>query len=82
MTAAICFSKHSIVDVWQGSEYASSSEYIRILNMSLVLNVLEFWTCQSSEYASGFEHAKILNMPEFEICQGYTGFKYALIISE
>ena len=38
----------SIIDVWQGSDYASGSEYPmvlqpRILNMSLFLNVLEFW---------------------------------------
>ena len=55
------FSKHSIADVWQGSEYASSSDYPRILNMSLVLNVPKFWINQGSEFASGFECVLVLN---------------------
>ena len=41
-----CFSKHSIGNVWQGSKYASGSEYTRVLNVSLVLNVPELWICQ------------------------------------
>ena len=76
--AVSCFSKCSIVDVWQGFEYAYGSEYPRILNMSLVLNVPEFWIYQGSEYASGFEYARILSIPEFGICQGYTGFRICL----
>ena len=35
--------KGSIVDVWECSEYASGSEYTRVLNVSLVLNILVFW---------------------------------------
>ena len=60
--AICCFSKLSIVDVQQGSEYACGSEYPKILNMSLVLNVSVFCMYRSSEYASGFEYARILNI--------------------
>ena len=74
------FSKCSIADVWQGSDYASSSEYPRVLNKSLILNVLEFWIYRGFEYASSFEYAGVVNIPKFWICQGYTGFKYAWII--
>ena len=35
------------IDVWQCSEYASGSEYTRVLNMLLVLNMSEFWICLS-----------------------------------
>ena len=55
------FAKCSIVHVWQGSEYASVSnfEYSRVLNMPGVR--------QGSEYARIiFEHAWIfLNMPKY-----------------
>ena len=46
--------------------------------MSLVLNVPDFWIYQSSEYASGFEYAGIMNIPQFSICQDYTGFTICL----
>ena len=49
-----------------------------ILNMSLVLNGIEFCISQGSECASGFEYARILNIPEFWICQGYTEFRICL----
>ena len=58
--AVSCFSKRSIVDIWQGSENASGSEYQKVLNMSLVLDVPEFWIYQGSEYArvtQGLEYA-------------------------
>ena len=38
-------------DTSQGYKYASGAEYPRVLIMSLVLNVPEFWMYQSSEYA-------------------------------
>ena len=72
------FSKCSIADVWQGSDYASSSEYPRVLNKSLILNVLEFWIYRGFEYASSFEYAGVVNIPKFWICQGYTGFRICL----
>ena len=46
------------LDAWQGSEYSSNSEYARILNMTVLHNVLkkcctiDAW--QHSEYSSGF----------------------------
>ena len=43
--------KRSIVDVWQGSEYAR------------VLIISEFWIYHDSEYASGTEYTKALNIP-------------------
>ena len=49
--------------------------------MFLVLNVAEFWIYQGSEYAFGFECTRILNIPEFLICQGYTGFRICRINS-
>ena len=78
LTAVSCFLKHSIVDVWQDSEYDSVFEYLRILNMSLVLNMPEFWIYQGYEHVSRFEYARILNILEFWICQGYTGFRICL----
>ena len=44
------FAKHSIVYVWQRSDYVSVSEYTRILNMLLDLNMRGLWIYQSSEY--------------------------------
>ena len=55
--------KGSIVDIYQGSAYASGSEYAR------------FWLCQGPKYASSFwifhgsEYTRVLNMPEFWIYQ-------------
>ena len=77
--AVSCFSKRSILDAWQGSEYVSGSEYPKVLNMSLLLNMPEFldilgfwksfwfWICQ-----------RILNIPELWISQGYIGFRICL----
>ena len=53
-----CLLKHSIVDGWQDSEYASGSEYPRILNRFLVLSLPGFWIYQSSACASSFEYAR------------------------
>ena len=72
------FSKRSTADVWKDSEYASSSEYPRILEMFLLLNVPKFWIYQGSECASSFEYDRILNISEFWICQGYTGLRICL----
>ena len=47
------------------SKRGSSSEYPRILNISVVLNVREFWMFQDSENGSRFEYARILNVAEF-----------------
>ena len=60
--AVSCFSKQSILDAWQGSEYASSSEYSRVLNSSW------FWiyTWLYLEYIS--QCARVLDTPEFWIC--------------
>ena len=52
-----------IADVWHCSEYASGSEYNRVLNMLLVLNMLGFWIYQGSKYASSSKFARVLNIP-------------------
>ena len=80
--AVSCFSKHSIVDIWQGSAYASGSEYLRVLNMSLVLNVLEFWIYQGSKYASGFKYARILNNQSTEYARVTQGSECAWIFPD
>ena len=49
-TICVIFVKLSIADVWQGCEDAWSPEYIRVLNMVLVLNIPGFHICQDSEY--------------------------------
>ena len=54
--AISCFSKCSIVDVWQGSEYASGSEYSGI------------WIAHDSEHASFSECTRILDIQRFWIC--------------
>ena len=61
------FSKCSILDIWQGSKCASGFKYLRILNMSLVLNV-----------SQSFGYTRVLNTPDFWICQGYTGIRICL----
>ena len=72
------FRKMLIVDVWQGSEYASDFEYasvlniqglwinqgyeyIRVLNMLLVLNMSRFWLYhgQHARIAQGSEYARM-----------------------
>ena len=58
------FAKRSVADVWQDCEYAWGPEYIRVLNMALVLNMP--WllcTYHCSEYT------RVLNVPGFWICQ-------------
>ena len=47
IVAVRCFSKRSIVDVWQGSEYESCSEYLRVLNSPGFCICLWFWICQN-----------------------------------
>ena len=65
--AVSCFSKGSIVDVWQGSECASCSKYPRVLNLP------EFWIYQGSEYASGFEYGRMLIMPKLNMLRLHGG---------
>ena len=38
-------------------------------SMSLILNILGFWTAQDSEYVSGFRRARVLVISGFWICQ-------------
>ena len=77
----IIFAKRSIAYVWQGCQYAWDSEYTRVLNMPLVLNMPGFCICQGSEYARVLdiprfwicqvsEYVRVLNIPGFWICQG------------
>ena len=59
--------KRYIIDAWQGSEYSTDSEYIRILNMPVLHKVLkkcstiDAWN--DSEYSSSFDYGRVLNMP-------------------
>ena len=53
-----CFLKCSIIDICQGSEFASGSKYPRDLNN------------QDSEYISGSECVRVLDIPGFWICHG------------
>ena len=95
------FSKRSIIDVWQGSEYVSGSEYpravnspgfwiclwfwmcyslgyTRVLNMSLILNMLAFWLYQSSEYArvtQGSEYVWII-LEYAWLCLALSGYAW------
>ena len=75
------FAKRFIVDVWQGSKYASNFE-----NGS-VLNIRGFRTYHSSEYARVLNMLLVLKMSEFWICHGskysrvMQGFEYAWIIT-
>ena len=62
-----CSPKRFIADVWQGSEYASGSEYPRVLNSP------GFWIC-----LCGSEYARVLDIPEFWIFQDYTRFRICL----
>ena len=45
------FAKRSIIDVWQGSEYALGSEHAKILDIP------GFWIC-----LGGSEHSRVLNI--------------------
>ena len=47
-----------IVDVPQGSEYASNFED------ASVLNIAGFWIYQGSEYTSGSEYVRVLDIPQ------------------
>ena len=53
------FAQSSIVDVWQGSEFASGSEYPTVLNIPL------FWIRQGSAYVSGSEYAEVTQGSEY-----------------
>ena len=43
--------------------YASGSEYNRVLNMLLVLNMAGFWISQGCEHASSPKYVRVLNIP-------------------
>ena len=58
------FEERSIVDAWQGSEYAQGSQYVGVLNMPLDLNMPAFWIYLGSEFASGSQFAGVLNMSD------------------
>ena len=73
-----CFSKSSIMDVWQGSEYASSSEYPRVLNSPGFWIYLWFWMCQSFGYTRVLNMPLVLNIPAFWMYQSYTGLRICL----
>ena len=54
--------------IYQGSEYGSSSRYIRGLHIPGFWIWLWFWICQSSEYARVLNIPglrKLLNVPEY-----------------
>ena len=61
--------------MYQGHEYASGSEYARVLNKP------RFWISQVSEYTKVLNTRLVLNLPGFWICQGHTGFWIYLIMS-
>ena len=47
----IVFVKRSTADAWQGDEYASDTQYTRVDNMALLLNMPAFCIYHGSEYA-------------------------------
>ena len=47
----IVFEKRSTADPWQSDEYASDTQYTRVENIALLLNMPEFCIYQGSEYA-------------------------------
>ena len=59
--------KRYIIDVLQGSEYSSGSEYTRILNMTGLHKVIKKCSTinawNDSEYSWGCEYGRVLNMP-------------------
>ena len=44
------FAKYFLIDVWQGSECASSPQYARVLNIPEFWTWLRFWICQGSGF--------------------------------
>ena len=73
------FSVASVLSSY-GSEYTFGSQYPRVLNMSLVLNILEFWISHNSEYARILNMPLVVSMVGFWICLWfsiYQGSKYA-----
>ena len=58
---------------YQGSEYASSSEYARVLNVKDLWLCFGFWICHSFEYprvmnvSQDYEYASGSEWPEFWI---------------
>ena len=76
------FPKHSIVDVWQGSEYT------RVLNKPGLWIWLRFWICWSFDYARVLSMPLVLNIPGLWIYEGFEytritqGFEYAWIVPE
>ena len=83
-----CFSKRSIIDVWQGSKYASGSEYPSVLHSPRFWMCLWFWMSQTFRYIRVPNMPQVLNMPGFWIYQSseYTRFtqasEYTCIIPE
>ena len=63
-----CFPKRSLVDIWQGFEYAFDSEYPRVLNSLGFWICPWFWMCHSFEYSRVLNMPLVLNMQRFWIC--------------
>ena len=80
------FSKRSIVDVWQCSEYVSVSKYTKVLNMLLVISMLGFWVYISryikrfwiylSQNIRKFCYTRVLNIAflKYKTCSVMPGF--------
>ena len=81
--------KHSILGIWQESDYASGLKFAEGLNMEnfwtwqgsqYAKHYRALWICQkthwqSSEYIPGSRYARILNMTGFWMCKSYTRFQ-------
>ena len=78
ITVISCFSKCSIAEIWQDSEYVSGSGYLRVLNSPEFWIWLWFWMLRSFGYTRVLNMPLILNMVGFWIDQGYTGFRIRL----
>ena len=58
------FTKNSILNLWEGSEYVSHFKYAWVLNIHKISLI-----SQGPEYASSCNNGSVLNIPGFQICQ-------------
>ena len=79
------FTKCSIIGVWQCSEYASGSQYARVLNIPLGSqhpHILVFWLCSAFSICQSSEYTRILNMLGFWKCKVHTGPEYTWLCQD
>ena len=68
------FAKNSVLNLWEGSEYVSGFEYVRVLNIRKFSLMTGFWICVGVRLWKGSEYSRFPCMSGFCVCKHWTRF--------